>query len=276
MYLIFKFTNIIEQSSKLSDLAGYTARIGELLEAIDDMEDELGHVTIGNSQQQQPVNSSDSIEFQDVELSSPNGKTLVSNFNLSINPMDRVVLVGPNGSGKSSLLRALAGLWHCSSGRILKPLGMSSNDIMFLPQTPYLVHGSLRDQIIYPPSSAATTVSDNQIRELLELVQLSHLEQVVISFDTHYGEEWQKMLSPGEQQRLIFARVFYRLPRFAALDEATSAMDTDTEAHMYNTLISKGITLISISHHPDMIGYHNKIVKLDGQGGYIVENSSKE
>lgn len=61
-----------------------------------------------------------------------------------------------------------------------------------------------------------------------------------------------------------------------ALDEATSAMDTDTEAHMYNTLISKGITLISISHHPDMIGYHNKIVKLDGQGGYIVENSSKE
>lgn len=60
-------------------------------------------------------------------------------------------------------------------------------------------------------------VSDNQIRELLELVQLSHLEQVVISFDTHYGEEWQKMLSPGEQQRLIFARVFYRLPRFAGM-----------------------------------------------------------
>ncbi|KAI7876940.1 hypothetical protein K492DRAFT_134633, partial [Lichtheimia hyalospora FSU 10163] len=148
MYLIFKFSNVIEQSSKLSDLAGYTARIGELLEVIDDIEDELGHVTIGHSQQQQPVN---------VELSSPSGKTLVSNFNLSINPMDRVVLVGPNGSGKSSLLRALAGLFHCSSGMLLGPPGISSNDIMFLPQTPYLVHGSLRDQIVYPPSSTTTT-----------------------------------------------------------------------------------------------------------------------
>ncbi|KAJ8651536.1 hypothetical protein O0I10_012900 [Lichtheimia ornata] len=279
MYLIFKFTNIIEQSSKLSDLAGYTARIGELLEIIDDTEDELGHVTIGHPQQQQRMNSSDCIEFQDVELTAPNGRTLVSDFNLTINPMDRVVLVGPNGSGKSSLLRALAGLWHCSAGRILKPPGMSSNDIMFLSQTPYLVHGSLRNQISYPPSSADTPVPDNQIRELLELVQLSHLEHLVTSFDTHYGEEWQKMLSPGEQQRLIFARVFYRLPRFAALDEATSAMDTDSEAHIYNTLISKGIALISISHHPDMIGYHNKIVKLDGQGNAIVdivENSSKE
>ncbi|KAI9310082.1 ATP-binding cassette sub-family D member 4 [Dichotomocladium elegans] len=271
LYLIFKFSTIIEQSKKLSELAGYTARIGELLEAIDDIEDDL----ISETQQpQSDASTSDgSILFEDVRLVSPNGKTLLNRFSFRIGPNDCVAFVGRNGSGKSSLLRALCGLWKCASGRILLPKGLTKKDIMILPQTPYLIHGSLREQIMYPHITSATPVSDHQIRALLEQVQLSHLEMHIHSFDTVYGEEWQKMLSPGEQQRLMFARILHHKPRFA--DEATSAMDTAAEAHLYKLLMNMDIAIISVSHHPELMGYHKKIVTLDGNGEYTIDDNRR-
>ncbi|KAI7860777.1 ATP-binding cassette sub-family D member 4 [Circinella umbellata] len=273
MYLIFRFTVIIEQSVKLSDLAGYAARIGEVLEVIDDVDDELDHISVYH-----PIMGdlndydSTSILFENVELISPQGKQLVSNFNLEISNTDRVVILGPNGSGKSSLLRALAGLWHCSTGRIRIPKDILGKDFVFLPQIPYLIDGSLREQIMYPYNSSSMT--DIQIRELLHQVQLSHLEEMIQSFDARFGEEWQKMLSPGEQQRLMFTRILYWKPRFAVLDEATSAMDTNSETHLYNILNDMNISIISISHHVNIIDYHNKIVTLDGLGGYKVDETS--
>ncbi|KAI9257172.1 ATP-binding cassette sub-family D member 4-like protein [Phascolomyces articulosus] len=274
MYLIFRFTVIIEQSVKLSDLAGYAARIGEVLEVIDDVEDELNNITVHHPRTDLDEHSSSSILFENVELVSPQGKQLVSGFNLEIANTDRVVIVGPNGSGKSSLLRALAGLWHCTSGRIHVPKDLLEKDFVFLPQTPYLIDGSLREQIMYPYNSSTMTVSDIQVRELLHQVRLEHLEGILGSFDARFGEEWQKMLSPGEQQRLMFTRILYWRPRFAVLDEATSAMDTKSETHLYSLLHDIDIAIISISHHTNIIDYHNKIVTLDGQGGYTAEEIS--
>ncbi|KAI8145713.1 ATP-binding cassette sub-family D member 4-like protein [Fennellomyces sp. T-0311] len=274
MYLIFKFTVIIEQSTKISDLAGYTARIGELLEIIDDVDDELNNVSIYHPRDRPDEHESPSILFEDVCIVSPQGKLLVSDFNLEIKDTDRVVLMGPNGSGKSSILRALAGLWHCTSGRIHVPNGTSGRDFVFLPQIPYFVDGSLREQILYPYNASANILSDNQIRNLLHQVQLNHLEGVLGSFDNRFSEDWQKMLSPGEQQRLMFARILYWKPRFAILDEATSAMDTSAETHLYSLVTEMDIAIISISHHPGIVHYHNKTVTLDGEGGYTVETSA--
>lgn len=138
-------------------------------------------------------------------------------------------------------------------------------------------------------------VSDAQVRDLLAQVRLSHVEELLESFDTPYGHEWQKLLSPGEQQRLMFARVLYWHPRYAGkretklyikgcpgvlqltlfalvLDEATSAMDPDTEAHLYRLLVESGITVISVSHHPSVIEYHKRIIALDGMGGYDIRH----
>lgn len=105
----------------------------------------------------------------------------------------------------------------------------------------------------------------------MEKVRLSHLSGLIQSYDTSYSQEWNKFLSPGEQQRLVFARIFYWKPRFAILDEATSAMDKETEEHLYRSLIDLGTTVISISHNNNVIEMHDTLVRLDGQGGYTIE-----
>lgn len=101
---------------------------------------------------------------------------------------------------------------------------------------------------------------------------LSHLSGLIESYDTNYSQKWNKLLSPGEQQRLVFARAFYWKPRFAILDEATSAMDKEMEDHLYKILIELGTTVISVSHHANVIDLHGIILRLDGQGGYTVEH----
>ncbi|KAI8335836.1 ATP-binding cassette sub-family D member 4-like protein [Chlamydoabsidia padenii] len=268
MYLIYLFTTIIDQSDKISVLAGYVARIGELLEAIDQIDNELDSVKM-DSVDQGP--RGDSIVFEKVSLQSPSGKPIVTDLNLEINDGQHIVLMGPNGSGKSSILRALAGLWPCSKGRIQVPNLKHGKDLIFLPQTPYLVQGSLRDQLAYPSLSSTVALTDQDVRSLLKQVRLSHLETTIKSFDTVYGPEWNKLLSPGEQQRLVYARILFWKPRFAVLDEATSAMDGDTESHLYQLAQNMGITLISVSHHLNVIQYHQRKLILDGEGHFTIE-----
>ncbi|RCI00985.1 ATP-binding cassette sub- D member 4 [Rhizopus azygosporus] len=203
MYLIFLFSTILQQSTKLSDLAGYTARIGELLEALDQVVENLENVEIDHPHHFD--NGCDHIEFDHVTLYSPSRKLIVRDLCMTIQPKHHVVFTGSNGRGKTSILRALAGLWPSSEGTVRVP-----KDILFLPQIPYLVEGSLRNQLGYPSSQC----TDESILSNLEKVRLSHLAGMLESFDTCYGQEWYKMLSPGEQQKLVFARIFYANPRF--------------------------------------------------------------
>ncbi|KAI9248694.1 ATP-binding cassette sub-family D member 4-like protein [Helicostylum pulchrum] len=270
MYLIYLFSTIIEESSKLSNLAGYTARIGELLEALDQVDDEIENIEIDHPHNRDD-NQTDMIELEDITLYSPRSKLIVKDLNMKINQGDHVAIVGPNGSGKTSILRALAYLWPCSKGKVHVPKVKLGKDIVFFPQLPYIIDGSLREQILYPNTTPATKISDEEIIRLLEMVRLSHLSGLIESYDTNYSQKWNTLLSPGEQQRLVFARAFYWKPRFAILDEATSAMDKDTENHLYKTLIDLGTTMISVSHHPNVIEFHQKILRLDGQGGYSIE-----
>ncbi|KAG0174825.1 ATP-binding cassette sub- D member 4 [Apophysomyces sp. BC1015] len=271
MYLIYQFTTIIEQSTQFSDLAGYTARVAELLEAMDEVDNEIENIEIDYPCHRED-DQSETIEFETVSLISPRGKPIVIDFDLKVNRGEHIMIMGPNASGKTSLLRALAGLWPCSKGRIHVPKTSGRGQgIVFLPQTPYLIQGSLRDQIGYPGIASTNCISDQEVRQLLAQVQLTHLEYLVDSFDTPYSQEWNKMLSPGEQQKLIFARLFYLRPHFAALDEATSAMDSEAGIHLYHQARQLDITLISVSHQPSVIPFHTQLVKLDGLGGYTIQ-----
>ncbi|XP_016652727.1 PREDICTED: ABC transporter D family member 1-like, partial [Prunus mume] len=179
---------------------------------------------------------------------------------------------GPNGSGKSSLFRVLGGLWPLVSGHIVKPgVGTDLNkEIFYVPQRPYTAVGTLRDQLIYP-----LTV-DQEVEPLthsgmVELLRNVDLEYLLDRYPPEKEINWGDELSLGEQQRLGMARLFYHKPKFAILDECTSAVTTDMEERFCAKVRAMGTSCITISHRPALVAFHDVVLSLDGEGGWSVQ-----
>ena len=204
------------------------------------------------------------LALERVTLQTPNyERVLVRDLSLAIQPGEGLLIVGESGSGKSSLLRAIAGLWHAGSGTILRP---AAGDILFLPQQPYMLLGSLRSQLLYP--NRERPVPDEALLGLLAKVNLTGLVERVGGLDVEL--DWHKVLSIGEQQRLAFARLLLIRPRFAILDEATSALDIANEAHLYRLLDGTGTTLVSVGHRATILRFHTRVLELAGDSGWRI------
>src|SRR6266699_2279683 len=184
------------------------------------------------------------LTVEDVDLHLPDGKPLMTNVNLSLLRGDSVLLGGASGSGKSTLIRAIAGIWPFGRGEIR---ASRKARVLFLPQKPYLPIGTLRDVVSYPMPAAG--VQDAILREVLEAVGLADLAGRLDE-----SAHWALHLSPGEQQRIAFARALVQQPEWLFLDEATSAVDEATEARLYRLLRERlpGTTLFSVGHRPTL------------------------
>lgn len=198
----------------------------------------------------------DRLAVEHLSLQTPNyQRTLVEDLSIELPAGQGLLVMGPSGCGKSSLLRAIAGLWDSGTGAIVRP---EPDQILFLPQRPYMVLGTLRDQLLYP--NTHLEVDEQHLKQVLEQVNLAGLDERFGGFDAE--QDWADLLSLGEQQRLTFARLLLNKPNYAILDEATSALDLGNEERLYQHLREKGTTFLSVGHRSTLANYHQSLLEL--------------
>ena len=244
--------------SSYTDIASWASVIDRLSE----FRDALDHAHVQRIQDDE-IRLSEvdaSLEVNRVTLDLPDGQPLIGNVNLTVRRGDSALLRGPSGVGKSTLFRAIAGIWPYGHGEIRMP---SNARVLFLPQKPYLPIGTLRDLVSYPMPADAV---DNAILcEALEAVELPELTSKLAE-----SGNWALQLSPGEQQRIAFARALVHKPEWLFLDEATSAVDEATESRLYRLIRDRlpGTTLFSVGHRATLCAFHSRqlFVQPDGDG----------
>jgi len=264
---------------ELLEFAGLTTRLYTFLSALH------------NLPQMTPPSSSDAVESDHVDVAVPlpsitdpasdekgppvHELVLVRDLSFKLKQGEHLLITGSNGVGKTAVARVLAGLWPAQGGgEVKKPAEENGQfGVFVVPQRSYMVEGSLLDQIIYPQSYAEFLTTGRTEKELMDILTAAHLAYLPAregGWTTK--KEWRDVLSGGEKQRMGMARVFYHKPKFAILDECTSAVSSDVEGGMYEHAKSLGITLITISIRPSLMKYHTRVLTLggDGTGSYTL------
>ncbi len=200
-------------------------------------------------------NNPNQVVFENLTVNKPNGEALIKNLNLVLPQGASLLIKGASGAGKTTLLRTVAGLWSYSEGQVHCP----QQNTLFLSQKPYLPQGRLIDALYYP-EPAPDNVDLNQAAQAMRQVQLGHLADKL-----EQENDWTRVLSLGEQQRLSFARVLLHKPTVAFLDEATASMDEGLEDAMYRLLRSElpQTTIISVGHRSTLQVHHQQALQID-------------
>ncbi len=243
-FIVNSFSTIAEWKAVVDRLTGFT----DSLDRVDAMQAQAG---IDRAETDQS-----GIEVKDLAVDIPGGRRLFERLSLSFQPRTSVLITGATGSGKSSLMRAIAGIWSFGAGNIRLPRGKR---LLFLSQKPYLPIGTLRQALLFPGGVEA---DDKALAQTLGDVGLPRLADQL-----DRSENWQQLLSGGEQQRVALARALLHRPDFLFLDEATSALDEPSEQALYELIRERlpEAGIVSIGHRSTLKALHDQEIGLTGQ-----------
>lgn len=246
----------VESYDTIAQLAAVTKRLSSFT-------DHIKEVTSLQSEVINNVTDNNELQIKDLQVKIPDGNILLQDCNMTIAAGSSILVTGASGCGKSTLLRTLAGIWPYAKGSISLPKGSKK---LFLPQRPYLPLGSLRRALYYP-----LTVSSNK-NDLERVLKLVGLEKFIAKLDAI--DDWSRILSLGEQQRLAFARILLVKPAWVFLDEATSALDEPREQEMYKLLQQElpQTAIISVGHRSTLFANHKIELHLAGDGSWQERN----
>jgi putative ATP-binding cassette transporter len=177
------------------------------------------------------------ISIEDLEIASPAGATMLQEKKVEIKAGERVLIVGESGTGKTLLFRALAGLWPWGAGRVAHPRG---EELLYMPRTPYLPPGTLREVLAYPSATEAFE-APAYARALVRL----KLERLVPLLDV--SRRWDHELSEDEQQTLAFARVALHSPPWVLIDEVLDSLDDDARDDILDLFV-KDLSHTAVIH----------------------------
>ena len=252
------FNWLVDNYPRLADWTASARRAASLMVSLDALERAEQGDGVGRIERSYDGDGA-ALRLRDLSVTLDDGTAVLDDTDIAIKPGERVLIAGESGTGKSTLVRAIAGLWPWGGGTIEVQKGAK---LMLLPQRPYIPIGTLRRAAVYPDAPES-----REIEEVADALKRVGLEHLVDRIDEE--APWDQTLSGGEKQRLAFARIFLHNPDIIILDEATAALDPESQDKLMELLSRQpdNTALVSVGHRPELEAFHNRKVVLERRKG---------
>ncbi|MFN4277671.1 MAG: ABC transporter ATP-binding protein/permease [Ferrovibrio sp.] len=250
----------IDNFPRLAELRASAERVLELHNAVTEAELQG---KAGAAAQRITVVTTDKpgLSFHDVTLAEPDQRILAAGLSLEIQKGERLLLTGDQHAA-AILCKAVAGVWPWGRGRIEVP----AEPLALLPQRPYMPPGSLRHALLYPEAPARA--DDATLADILRRVGLEFL---VPQLDAE--TEWSQTLSPGDLQRIGFARLLLHRPAWILIDQATDGVDEQSELALMHVLaeLLPEATILAVGHHAGQNGFFTRHLQLQRSDAGMIQ-----